>query len=229
MSSSESLDGDANPSVPNLGDLRQILQAILLANETLLSSHAIRQLLDRGDTSQSPRHPGASATDIFEPDSRVSRAYAGEQLNAEPTNTQIWESIVRTSATESDEFMSSFYDWPRSASVQDVLNKGRQWTSWSYTAAFPALSKFLGQATLSQRLRCRVWMEDFHTFHDEPRSISYSEPNKGINALWQVIKNRTPIWSIRARPRSDRVSVRLFQIVDLSPLVLSAILGSTPQ
>jgi hypothetical protein len=135
------------------------------------------------------------------------------------------------SAAESDEFMNAFYHWARPVTVQEVLNERRRWTSWSYSAAFPALSKFLKRATPQHRCHCKVWMDDLYGLHVEPRSTSYVESRGNIDALWDAISCRAalPSGGRGSRANAERVSVRLFRVVDLSPLVLSAILGSTPQ
>jgi len=74
-------------------------------------------------------------------------------------------------------------------------------------------------------------MDDLYGPQVEPRSFSYAESKKSINALWDEIKERAafPSRGRELRSNAESVSVRLFRIADLSPLVLSAILGSTPQ
>jgi hypothetical protein len=230
------LNSYSTPVDDNLKDLRPILQAILRTNENLAAQNkALYQLLASGNTS-SPWDLGAqgnSATDNYHArDSRLSRRSLNDHLNVQEMNTDIWEGILGVSAIQSNEFMQSFYYWPRPDRVEAVLNERRRWTSWSYAAAFPELSRFLKRATMSHRCCCQLWMDDLTGLGEKSRSISYSEAKRNINVLWDVIKNRAPLSSarqVRAGLEGEEVSVRLFQIVDLSPLVLAAILGSTPQ
>ena len=229
MTTPEIRNGDTNLPVYNSIDLREILEAILRANETLIAQNrTFQKFLDGDIPSRSSWHAGGArghATDTNAPTS-----YA-DQRNTLETNSDAWEGIMGASAAESEEFMDAFYHWARPATVGEVLNERRRWTSWSYAAAFPALSKFLKRATPKHRCRCQVWMDDLYGLQVEPRSFSYAESKKSINALWDEIKERAafPSRGRELRSNAESVSVRLFRIADLSPLVLSAILGSTPQ
>lgn len=77
-----------------------------------------------------------------------------------------------------------------------------------------------------------MWMDDFNGVSEKPRSISYSEAKRNVNVLWDEIKDRAALpcsQTVFEEKHAGRISARLFQVVDLSPLVLAAILGSTPQ
>ncbi len=229
MTAREIGHGNIDVPVRNPADLREILQAILRANETLITQNrAIQKLLDGDIPSRSSWHAGGARVHATEPHVPVA---AAEQQHVQETNSEIWEGIMGLSAAESDEFMDAFYHWARPATVEEVLQEGRRWTSWSYAAAFPALSKFLRRATYENRCRCQVWLDDLYGPHIEPRSFSYVESKRNVNTLWDAIKERAALPSPGGESQSheENVSVRLFRIADLSPLVLSAILGSTPQ
>lgn len=235
----ELLNGHSSPAGDNLKDLRPILQAILRTNEDLAAQNkALYQLLASGDTSSTQWHSVTQpkiSMDTYGRDSEgppLSRRSHVDPLNSPETNAEIWYGILSISANESQEFMESYYRWPRPSRIEEVLNERRRWTSWSYAAAFPALSRFLKRATMSHRCCCQVWMEDLDGVSEWGNSISYGEAKRNVNVLWNAIKDRAVLPSAQTEPEVEnagRVSVRLFQIVDLSPLVLAAILGSTPQ
>jgi hypothetical protein len=236
MAEAEILNAYSSSAADNLKDLGPILQALLRTNENLAAQNkALYQLLTSCDTTSSrwdSSLQGGHITNNYPAQGGStfsSRSLANQQGN-EQTNTQIWEGILSISATESDQFMQAFYYWSRPTGIQEVLYERGRWTSWSYAAAFPELSKFLKRATMPHRCNCQVWMDDFIGLNKKPRSIPYSEAKK-INLLWDVIKDRDPLPSFDTDSKAKDtvgVSVRLFRIVDLSPLVLAAILGSTP-
>jgi hypothetical protein len=237
----ELLGGHSSPAADtdSLKDLRPILQAILRTNENLAAQNkALYQLLASGNTSSarwdSVAQPNISM-DAYSHNSAgppLSRRSYLDPLNSPETNAEIWYGILNISATGSQEFMKSYYHWPRPSCVEEVLNERRRWTSWSYAAAFPELSRFLKRATMSRRCCCQVWMEDLDGLSDRGNSISYGEAKRNVNVLWDAIKDRAVLPSAQTGSGAEnagRVSVRLSQIVDLSPRVLAAILGSTPQ
>jgi urate oxidase len=114
--------------------------------------------------------------------------------------------------------------------MQEVLNAGQTWTSWSYAAAFPELSKFLKRTSPDHRCHCQVEIDDLFSLYGKRFSVSYSESKNKIDVFWETVKNRLAFSSTLSNTEPDEyVSARLFKIVDLSPLVLTALLGSTPQ
>ncbi len=213
MAEAEILNGDSTPAADNLKDLRPILQAILRTNENLATQNkALYQLLASGHINTSsarwdlPAQGGNENTvdNYHAPCSRLSRRSLIDHLNVQETNTQIWEGILSISAIESHEFMQAFY----------------------------YLSRFLKRATMSHRCSCQVWMDDLYGLKKMSRSISYSEAKRNINVLWSEIKDRDalpPIQTVSKAEDPSSFSVRLFRIVDLSPLVLASILASTPE
>jgi hypothetical protein len=225
----------------NHQDLRPILQAILRTNETLTAQNKqLYQLLASNQNAGLPTawtalHPqaGESQPDVlFGPGPRMSRLSFVDRPNNPPdSDDQIWEGILSLSAAHSPDFMEKFFYWDRPDSIEMVLSERNRWTSWSYAASFPGLSKFMKQLMLSHRSSCQVWMDDIHSTSDR-RSVAYKEYKRNIRVLWEEIKNRAaPLvaTTLSNMEDSDKFSIRLFQIVDLSPFVLSAVLGSTPQ
>ena len=238
MAEAEILADAREPTPKTTPDIRPILQAILRTNETLAAQNReLYQLLSSGQNEPSSRWNGPQESsninldNLFAAGPRLPWLSLADQLNLQDSNDEIWKGILSLSATRSNDFMEKFFYWERPDRIEMVLSERSRWTSWSYAAAFPELSKFIKQTAMSHRSSCQVWVDDLYT-SSEKRSTSYKEYKKNIRVLWNDIKNRVaPPTSqiLLGKDNLDRFSVRLFQIVDLSPLVLAAILGSTPQ
>jgi hypothetical protein len=203
-------------------ELRSVLEVVIQANEALVAQNqALQQLLkstvDRiSGTDNSSRTQRRSIT-------------APSRNEAKRANSEIWTDIFHTSATSSEQFMKAFYDWKRPESVQQLLSTNATWTSWTYAAAFPHLSRFLKRTSPNHRCHCQVDVDDLLSIDHGRRSTSYKESRNRIDVFWEAIKDRTAFQLIKGEDPEKRVSARLFKIVDLSPLVLTALLGSTPQ
>ncbi|KIX00287.1 uncharacterized protein Z518_10426 [Rhinocladiella mackenziei CBS 650.93] len=245
MAEAEILTSSSAHATNDSQDLQQILQAILQTNENLAAQNTeLCQLLISTQDASVPcwKNPlqlqevnGLNTNNFFAArslPSRFSRLSTVEQASSPNPNEKIWEGILSLSATKSKDFMEKFFYWDRPEHIEMVLSERSRWTSWSYAASFPELSKFMKRTHLSHRSSCQVWMDDLSS-REEKRSISYKEYKKHVRVLWDGIKDRRPPasshhMSLQA-DHTSRCSIRLFQIVDLSPLVLAAILGSTPQ
>jgi hypothetical protein len=223
-------------------DYRHIFQAIMQTNEKLMEQNrALLALLSSDFKDLAATHDQRQSTTQDE-SRRVLNTTASTlstisavdtPSNARSNNDHIWDDILGTNHDESDDFMQTFHCWDRPPSLTAVLNGRRAWTSWSYRASFPELSAFLKRASLTERCPCQVSMEDYYSTQDEPISVNFSKATHRIHDLWEQIKDR-PIPSTLANaselaPQCRTISARLFRIIDLSPIVLACILGSTPQ
>jgi hypothetical protein len=74
-----------------------------------------------------------------------------------------------------------------------------------------------------------VETDDFLSIDQGRCSTSYSETRNKIDTFWDQVRERPALATGEGRDGLKRVSVRLFKIIDLSPLVLTALLASTPQ
>jgi hypothetical protein len=215
-------------------DFRLIFQAILQTNEKLMEQNrSILALLSKDfkHLAADQNHHEPTTQGNLRPDNDGAHprpsALSPVERPAPAVNNQIWDDILCANHHESDDFMQTFHCWTRPPSLEAVVNGKRAWTSWCYRAAFPELSAFLQRASLSERCPCQVSMEDFCSSVDEPITMSFSKANNRINNLWEQIKHRP--MPPKAVTLKRNVSARLFRIIDLSPIVLACILGSTPQ
>ncbi|OCK75586.1 hypothetical protein K432DRAFT_429309 [Lepidopterella palustris CBS 459.81] len=217
----------------NSDEFRKLLEAVLQANENLVTQNrALQDLLKRVVSSPETTLATSSvAANLHESTpSKPAPVMQEKSTNGQQTNADAWESIFGMSAVDSEDFMQAFYHWIRPSTVEQLLNSNSTWTSWSYTAAFPELSGFLKRVSPEHRCHCQVDIDDLFSLHDKRHSVSYSESKNRINLLWDSIKDRPAFPPSNTATNGDeRVSARLFKIVDLSPLVLTALLGSTPQ
>src|SRR5437667_5191886 len=105
MTAPEVRNSDKNLPVHNSTDLREILEAILRANETLIAQNrALQRLLDGDVPSRFSWHAGGARGHATDPHTPASTA---EQQNTQETNSDIWEGIMGASAAESEDFMNA--------------------------------------------------------------------------------------------------------------------------
>lgn len=211
-------DGD----LPSPAELQKALEAVIQSNDALLAQNkALQQLLmrttSRTNGNEMPKVAPQMSTSV------------SSNHEIERANSGIWADIFSMSATSSPEFMKAFYHWDSPESVQQVLNSSVTWTSWTYAAAFPHLSSFLKRVSPNHRCHCQVDLDDLLSIDQGRRSTSYSETRNKIDKFWDLIKVRPAFPQVEGQDLHHRVSARLFKIIDLSPLVLTALLASTPQ
>jgi hypothetical protein len=198
-------------------EIRNVLEAVIQANEALMAQNQALQQLIKTTIAQSS---GINNSKMIRPGSIAALD------KADLTNAEIWEGIFGKSATSSEQFMKAFYQWSRPESIQQVLNTSATWTSWTYDAAFPNLSRFLKR---NHRCHCQVDMDDLLSVGCNRNTTSYHESRTRVEALWEIVKDREAFPPIEGDNPAKRVSARLFKIIDLSPMVLTALLASTPQ
>jgi hypothetical protein len=154
-------------------------------------------------------------------------------LSEQVTNSDIWTGILGARSIDCEDFMYSYFLGHRPpTSIDEVLSENREWTSWSYTAAFPELSRFLKQALLSNRCRAKVFLKD-HTSHQDDSGLwEYHENRTRIQKFWSLIRDRPVPLSVQnqfTKDDDESLAVRSIQVVDLSPMVLTCILAATPR
>jgi hypothetical protein len=211
-----------NNEMSSPAELRKILEAVIQSNDALVAQNqAIQQLLKFTISCKNGNGRPLAVQQNFDS--------ASSHHEIERTNCEIWEGIFSISATSCAEFMKAFYYWDCPESVQQVLNSSVTWTSWTYAAAFPHLSSFLKRVSLDHRCHCQVEMDDLLNIDQGRRSTSYSETRNKIDTFWDQIRVRPAFHTVEGQDQQKRVSARLLKIIDLSPLVLTALLASTPR
>jgi hypothetical protein len=216
------MEGFSNEPV-KMVDFQQVLRSVMTANDALIAQNrALQRLLERATSDTTSGSANATA-------SYRSAGSDAPVQDAIQTNCEIWEGIFSISATSSTEFMAAFYHWTRPETVQQVLSSSATWTSWSYAAAFPQLSKFLRRVSVDDRCHCEVDMDDLVSLGGRGYSTSYHGSRNKISLFWDKVKARPAFPPDEAKAPEARVSARLFKILDLSPTVLTALLGSTPR
>jgi hypothetical protein len=213
---------DDKSDMPSPAELRKILEAVIQSNDALVAQNKALQQLLKHATSGKKRNEGLQSAH------RISRPVSFRH-EFEQSNCEIWAGIFGISATSSAEFMKAFYYWDCPESVQQVLNSSVTWTSWTYAAAFPHLSSFLKRVSPDHRCHCQVETDDLLSIDQDRRSTFYSETRNKIDRFWDQVKVRPAFPMVDGDDPQKRVSARLFKIIDLSPLVLTALLASTPQ
>ncbi|KAF2497437.1 hypothetical protein BU16DRAFT_505802 [Lophium mytilinum] len=139
----------------------------------------------------------------------------------------IWQTISGKKAQDSTDFLRVYCLFDRPPSLDKVLSWRRAWTSWSYEGGYPSFSKFLKLAGRTRKSRCRFLISDLDLTAGKTEEYLFrdSAVDRGLDDLWENIKQR-PMW---AKQKSTTAITRIMQIVDLSPMVLACIIGSTPR
>ncbi|EDN10853.1 CorA-like Mg2+ transporter domain family protein [Histoplasma capsulatum] len=149
---------------------------------------------------------------------------------------EIWKAIFRPGAAEENQFANKYYTWHRPLSIQALLGQPRTWTSWSYRAAYPKLSTLLEQASLENKLRCRVNFVELAIDNDryDLRKLSYNEAHAPLSVIFDAL-NVIPTQMGRADHSEVKIEgialikklARILHITDISPLVLNCIFGTS--
>ncbi|KAI9670852.1 MAG: hypothetical protein M1817_003737 [Caeruleum heppii] len=155
----------------------------------------------------------------------------GRDRNAE-YKRQWEEEILPYRVNRNTDGLLRAFAWRNGRSLEQVLSPERAWNSWSYRASYPKLSAFLAQASLSEKSKSQVLAEDF----GEDGSVAKWESTGGIldhASLWEALRSRC---FARSEDTADVADVnepgapsRMLRVVDLSPVVASLLLGSTPK
>ncbi|EGC41757.1 conserved hypothetical protein [Histoplasma capsulatum var. duboisii H88] len=149
---------------------------------------------------------------------------------------EIWKAIFRPGAAEENQFANKYYTWHRPLSIQALLGQPRTWTSWSYRAAYPKLSTLLEQASLENKLRCRVNFVELAIDNDryDLRKLSYNEAHAPLSVIFDAL-NVIPTQTGSADHSEVKLEgtalikklARILHITDISPLVLNCIFGTS--
>jgi len=162
--------------------------------------------------------------------STVSALQVQQQQNPitkEEEQKRVWQNEILRYHDE--DLLKSFY-WRKGLPLEQLLSPNRPWNTWSYRAAYPKLSAFLAKASLNESSRSQVLCEDFN----DSGPVSRWESTEGVlnhASLWDAIGTR-----LDDRPEGTEsyngppmALSRILRIVDLSPIVASIVLGSTPR
>jgi hypothetical protein len=224
-------------ALPN--DVSAVLRKVLKNNEALISQNAaLLSFLSESGAAKISSSEGSTSPhqEHFVPLSKSSTfATLAEQSLQNPDEDK-WVNIFTTSAYASSDFTSAYFDWPRPPTLSAVLNERHSWTSWSYKASFPHLARFLHQAIKerkTQRCPCQVVVEDFSTVGGEARTVVLGKTNRKVEDLWKGVRSRAGLTDVSKGlglgENGTGVSSRLWKVIDLSPVVLACLLGSSPQ
>jgi hypothetical protein len=220
--------GHRHHDADTLENFSAIVQSIVDRNNELVSQNQIMIKLLTDLSSKLDKRDDSSVAD----DQATLHLSERQQSfdppdNLQQTSLEIWSAILKSRSINSNEFMEAYHSWLRPATIQAVLNEKKEWTSWSYEAAFPELAKFLKKASLSRRYRAQLYLRDYDGKGQDPDLFRYNESQSKSHVLWERIKRRP--YSAKASTFSTVSAVRLLQVIDLSPTVLSCILAATPR
>ncbi|KAH6679338.1 hypothetical protein B0J14DRAFT_295896 [Halenospora varia] len=150
---------------------------------------------------------------------------------------EIWRTILRPGAAEDEQFVNKYFKWRRPISVEGLLlGQPRIWTSWGYKATYPKLAIFLEKASLEDKFRCQIIVEDLETHEDrhERRTFRYNEAHgrlsrvfDGLKTLPTEIDEAKPVCTWRKDQNLMARLSRVLHVTDVSPLVLSCIFGTS--
>lgn len=160
---------------------------------------------------------------------------------SDPYLAEIWNIILRPGAAADERFANMYYNWHRPTSLEGVLGQPRIWTSWGYKAAYPKLATFLENVTVDNKLHAQVIMEEVETSPAQDqyqqyqhREFRYNEALASLSVIFNALKT-LPTQAehaisfaqvVKGHKRISRY-VRVLQVSDISPLVLSCILGTS--
>ncbi|KAL2001264.1 hypothetical protein VTN02DRAFT_1971 [Thermoascus thermophilus] len=181
------------------------------------------------------QHPLPHQQQYQQPSSRrpsaVSALHVQQQqqqapITKEEEQRRVWQNEILS--YHNDDLLRSYY-WRKGLSIEQLLSPTRPWNTWSYRAAYPKLSAFLAKASLTEASRSQVLCEDFT---DDGR-VSRWESTEGVlnhASLWDAIGTRLDDRQDgTASSYNGSALSRILRIVDLSPIVASIVLGSTPR
>ncbi|KAJ9232409.1 hypothetical protein DTO166G5_4729 [Paecilomyces variotii] len=210
----------APPGPADLSDPSALLSLLNGQTELLLAQKRELELL-KSSTQHSPQPPlrRMSTVSALQPQSNP--------VSVEEEQKRIWQEEILPCRDE--QLLRSFI-WRKGLTLEDLLSPNRPWNTWSYHAAYPNLSTFLSSVSLNEASKSQVLCEDFN----ERGLVSRWQSTEGIlnhASMWSAIgtcpdeKNADSELTVNA---SDAFS-RILRIVDLSPIVTSVLLGSTPR
>ncbi|KAF1969967.1 hypothetical protein BU23DRAFT_512189 [Bimuria novae-zelandiae CBS 107.79] len=199
--------------------------------------------IDRRQSASSPRHRRVNAAEVWP-------SGPPDYVSKEPSQhsyEEIWQEIEKNRGRGSDDFIRVYCTFARPPTLEKVMTWQSAWSSWNYQVAYPHFSMFLKSAGLKSAglknaglkmlTRCTLFLEDCEISEANSRKIvktkeRYLFRDFQYNDLWDTIKKR-PMWdsaSLHANGVQEIATstFRLIQITDLSPMVLTCILGCTP-
>lgn len=211
----------------DLSDPSVLLNLLTRQTELLLAQKRELELLKGSTHSQQLPQQQLPQQPPLRRMSTVSALQQPNPLAVEEEQKRIWQEEILPFR---DEHLLRSFIWRKGLTLEELLSPNRPWNTWSYRAAYPNLSKFLSNVSLNEYSKSQVLCEDFN----EIGLVSRWQSTEGVLnhvSLWATIgtrgdgKNEDSESNIKA---SDAFS-RILRIVDLSPIVTSLVLGSTPR
>jgi hypothetical protein len=170
------------------------------------------------------------------------------QLQLDPTYTEFQESSERKREIRGqwhDEILkwNPLGDWlpDENRHLDDIFSikePPELWTTWQYQAAYPNTAKFLAKATSAEKSRSVVYYDSFFQTGEKVEQWSSEDPygtrtGKKMTMperMWDIVKRRMVV----DRPGQsgnvrERLPSRLLRIVDISPVIATILLASTPK
>ncbi|KAH0565503.1 hypothetical protein GP486_001097 [Trichoglossum hirsutum] len=125
-------------------------------------------------------------------------------------------------------------------SLYDILSVGQLWTTWQYQAAYPNTAKFLEKSTLPGKSRSLVCCDSFFPTGEiverwssetpDTEEIEGRKPRSMPERMWDVVKRRIVVDKSEISGNlEERLPSRLLRIMDISPVVATILLASTPK
>jgi hypothetical protein len=124
--------------------------------------------------------------------------------------------------------MRFYCSFQRPPSFEKARTWRRTWSSWIYEAAYPSFGRFWKKAEDCPFSRCSIYVEDCDIQTGRRKEALFRESALfvKIDDLYEILKHR-PIWD--EQDKACTPTVRLLQIMDLSPAALICLMGSTPR
>ncbi|KAI9802662.1 MAG: hypothetical protein M1825_002684 [Sarcosagium campestre] len=162
---------------------------------------------------------------------RHDTANTSQRQKNEEFKRQWREEIIPYRVNDDIKGLRKQFAWREGHPLEVVLSPSRPWNSWSYRASYPKLAAFLAKASLGERSKSQVLTEDFGL----GGAVSRWESGDGVLdhvSLWEELRTRC---FPRSEDPADSLGgteyaavSRMVRVSDISPLVASLLLGSTP-
>jgi len=190
-----------------------------------------------------PRRPALSV--LQSPQLSTPTSGFRQRLNSRWQRTRSGQAQTPISSSSSANDLGATDDRnAKKVQIMDLFFEHQIWTSWQYECAYPRLTSFLDKANPLVNTRCEVSLKDF-LYEEKFKSLDQWETTdervvergKGIRLapsrkqldhqeLWKCIRSRFKLDASKSR---WMIPCRVMQIVDLSPICATLILGSSPR
>ncbi len=167
------------------------------------------------------------------------------QLLLDPKHTQ-FQDIRKSKQEIREQWHNEILEWDPldnwlpddDRNLRDILLGEQLWTTWQYQAAYPNAAKFLAKATSSEKSRSLVYYDSFFPTGEIVQQWSSERPygdereNKKpmTERMWDILKQRMAAERSEGDSKAgERLPSRVLRIMDISPIVATILLASTPK